>query len=85
MDGRSRQPLHAWITVSLGFAHGGHMDNEPASPDNGQRRVKKTGAVLAIGIAFGAGLGAAMGNVAVGVAIGVVFGLALGTSMSRKA
>lgn len=74
-----------WITLSLEFARGGNMDNQPAATDLGQRRVKKTGAGIAIGIALGAAIGTAMGNVGTGIAIGVALGVALGASISRKA
>ena len=82
----SIRPLRiGWATLSLGFASGGNMNNEPASTNYGQRRVKYTGAGIAIGIALGAAIGTAMGNVGAGIAIGIALGVALGASMSRKA
>jgi hypothetical protein len=53
------------------------------SPD-AQRKAKKIGAGLLIGVGVGMMIGAAMKNLGVGVAIGIGLGMALGASMSRE-
>jgi hypothetical protein len=51
---------------------------------NAQRKAKKTGAGLLIGVGVGMMIGAAMKNLGVGIAIGIGFGMALGAAMSRE-